>query len=131
MKTLIEVRVEPASHFVGEHGEAIADAGFAVMLRAMTLQMEGSGCISMLKDDKLEDLSRMYNLFSRVSNGLAFMREKISNFVRETGKELVTDEEKNKNPQLYVQALLDLKDKYDRLLTGTCPPPLAATQARS
>jgi cullin 3 len=73
----------------------------------------------MLKDDKLEDLSRMYNLFSRVSNGLAFMREKISNFVRETGKALVTDEEKNKNPQLYVQALLDLKDKYDRLLTGT------------
>lgn len=82
------------------------------------IEMEGSGCISMLKDDKLEDLSRMYNLFSRVSNGLAFMREKISNFVRDTGKALVSDEEKNKNPQLYVQALLDLKDKYDRLLTG-------------
>jgi cullin 3 len=28
-----------------------------------------------------------------------------------------TDEEKNKAPKLYVQALLDLKDKYDRLLT--------------
>jgi len=82
------------------------------------IEMEGSGCISMLKDDKLEDLSRMYNLFARVSNGLSFMREKISNFVRETGKALVTDEEKNKNPQLYVQSLLDLKDKYDGLLTG-------------
>lgn len=82
------------------------------------IEMEGSGCISMLKDDKLDDLSRMYNLFARVSNGLSFMREKISNFVRETGKGLVTDPEKNKNPQLYVQSLLDLKDKYDRLLTG-------------
>jgi hypothetical protein len=32
----------------------------------------------------------MYNLFARVSNGLAFMREKISNYIRETGKALVT-----------------------------------------
>eukprot|EP01087_Luapelamoeba_hula_P024188 TRINITY_DN9114_c0_g2_i1.p1 TRINITY_DN9114_c0_g2~~TRINITY_DN9114_c0_g2_i1.p1 ORF type:complete len:736 (+),score=148.71 TRINITY_DN9114_c0_g2_i1:156-2363(+) len=81
------------------------------------IEMEGSGCISMLKDDKVEDLTRMYNLFARVSNGLAFMREKISNHIKETGKALVTDEEKNKAPQLYVQALLDMKDKYDRLLT--------------
>ncbi|KAL6049859.1 Cullin-3A isoform A [Balamuthia mandrillaris] len=82
------------------------------------IEMEGSGCISMLKDNKFEDLQRMYNLFSRVSNGLSFMKDKISNFVRETGKALVNDPEKNENPNLYVQALLDLKEKYDRLLTG-------------
>lgn len=82
------------------------------------IEMEGSGCISMLKDDKTEDLTRMYNLFARVSNGLTFMKDKISNFVRETGKALVTDPEKNKDPRIYVQALLDLKDKYDKLLTG-------------
>jgi len=82
------------------------------------IEMEGSGCISMLKDDKNEDLTRMYNLFARVSNGLDFMRDKISNFLRETGKALVTDEEKNKAPKLYVQSLLDLKDKYDKLLSG-------------
>lgn len=88
------------------------------------------------------DLTRMYNLFARVSNGLDFMRDKISNFLRETGKALVTgmvmktasvapdfiflylylfiysDEEKNKAPKLYVQSLLDLKDKYDKLLSG-------------
>lgn len=71
----------------------------------------------MLKDDRVEDLTRMYNLFARVANGLGFMKDKISNFVRETGKALVTDPEKSKNPKLYVQSLLDLKDKYDRLLT--------------
>jgi hypothetical protein len=42
----------------------------------------------MLRDDKMEDLSRMYTLFQRVPNGLALMREVLSNYLRETGKVL-------------------------------------------
>lgn len=80
------------------------------------IEMEGSGCISLLKDDKMDDLSRMYDLFARVSSGLPFMKDKISEHVRATGKSLVTDPEKNKDPRVYVQALLKLKDKYDGLL---------------
>eukprot|EP01090_Pellita_catalonica_P013608 TRINITY_DN3274_c0_g7_i1.p1 TRINITY_DN3274_c0_g7~~TRINITY_DN3274_c0_g7_i1.p1 ORF type:complete len:736 (-),score=109.41 TRINITY_DN3274_c0_g7_i1:103-2310(-) len=82
------------------------------------IEMEGSGCISMLIDDKMEDLRRMYNLFARVSDGLDFMKSKISIFVKETGKRLVTDPAKQKEPEAYVQSLLDMKDKYDNLLSG-------------
>lgn len=37
------------------------------------LEKEGSGCIALLQNDKSEDLSRMYRLFSKVPNGLAPM----------------------------------------------------------
>jgi cullin 3 len=56
--------------------------------------MENSGLISMLRDDKIEDLKRMYLLFGRVSGGLAIMRDLMSNDVREIGKAIVNDEEK-------------------------------------
>jgi cullin 3 len=79
-------------------------------------EMEGSGCISMLRDDKVDDLKRMYNLFGRVSNGHATMRDIISNYVRETGKSLIMDEEKQKEHLQLVQSLLDVKQKYDKLL---------------
>lgn len=46
--------------------------------------MEHSGLISMLRDDKIEDLSRMYTLFGRVPNGHALMREVISTYVKDT-----------------------------------------------
>lgn len=43
-----------------------------------------SGLVSMLRDDKLEDLSRMYTLFGRVANGHALMREVISAYIKDT-----------------------------------------------
>lgn len=48
----------------------------------------------MLRDDKIDDLKRMYSLFGRVSGGLAIMRDLMSNDVREIGKAIVNDEEK-------------------------------------
>lgn len=80
------------------------------------IEMDGSGCIALLQDDKVDDLSRMYDLFARVAKGLPFMKDKISEHVRATGKALVTDPEKNKDPRIYVHELLKLKDKYDGLL---------------
>ncbi|EFA79173.1 cullin C [Heterostelium album PN500] len=79
------------------------------------INMENSGLISMLQEDKIEDLKRMYNLFGRVSDGLNYMKEVISNHIREIGKEIVMDEEKTKEQTTFFQSLLDLKDKYDRL----------------
>eukprot|EP01114_Cavostelium_apophysatum_P003635 TRINITY_DN1368_c0_g1_i2.p1 TRINITY_DN1368_c0_g1~~TRINITY_DN1368_c0_g1_i2.p1 ORF type:complete len:736 (-),score=233.08 TRINITY_DN1368_c0_g1_i2:74-2281(-) len=81
-------------------------------------EMEASGIISMLRDDKVEDLKRMYNLFGRVTNGHSTMRDMMSHYVRDTGKSLINDEEKQKDHISLVQSLLDLKDKYDRLMTS-------------
>ncbi|KAK9675872.1 hypothetical protein RND81_11G037400 [Saponaria officinalis] len=86
------------------------------MLRLV--HMENSGLVNMLLDDKYEDLGRMYNLFRRVTNGSNTVRDVMTSHIRETGKQLVTDPERVKDPVEFVQRLLDEKDKYDKIITS-------------
>ncbi|XVE91471.1 hypothetical protein REPUB_Repub01dG0012800 [Reevesia pubescens] len=81
------------------------------------VHMENSGLVNMLLDDKYEDLGRMYNLFRRVPNGLSTIRDVMTSHLRETGKQLVTDAERLKDPVEFVQRLLDEKDKYDNIIS--------------
>ncbi|XP_042501578.1 cullin-3A-like [Macadamia integrifolia] len=81
------------------------------------VHMENSGLVSMLVDDKYEDLGRMYNLFRRVPDGLSTIRDVMTGHIRETGKQLVTDPERLKDPVDFVQRLLDEKDKHDKIIS--------------
>lgn len=81
------------------------------------VEMENSGCVPMLKDGKVEDLKRMYDLFSRVPSTLDCLRDCMCDYVRKAGRELVTDQERVKEPVAFVKGLLDMRDKYDRLVT--------------
>ena len=47
------------------------------------------------------------------------MRAVFGNFVRETGKAIVTDPANEGKQSSFVQALLDLKAKYDKILTSS------------
>eukprot|EP01104_Vermistella_antarctica_P018565 TRINITY_DN6925_c0_g1_i1.p1 TRINITY_DN6925_c0_g1~~TRINITY_DN6925_c0_g1_i1.p1 ORF type:complete len:734 (-),score=196.01 TRINITY_DN6925_c0_g1_i1:99-2300(-) len=81
------------------------------------IDMENSGLVSMLKDDMVSDLSRLYSLFSRVPDALMAARESLNQYVRNTGKAIVTDTEVTKgNSSTFVPQLLALKEKYDRIL---------------
>ncbi|PWA53082.1 cullin 3 [Artemisia annua] len=80
------------------------------------VQMENSGLVNMLVDDKYEDLGRMYNLFRRVPNGLTSIRDVMTVHLRETGRHLVSDGERLKDPVDFVQRLLDIKDKHDKII---------------
>lgn len=80
------------------------------------VHMENSGLVNMLVDDKYEDLGRMYNLFRRVPTGLTIVKEVMTSFVRDTGKQLIMDPERLRDPVDFVQRLLDLKDKYDKVI---------------
>ncbi|KAI5679051.1 hypothetical protein M9H77_10001 [Catharanthus roseus] len=84
------------------------------MLRLV--HMENSGLVNMLIDDKYDDLGRMYSLFRRVPEGLPTIRDVMTTHLRETGKQLVTDPEKLKDPVEFVQSLLNEKDKYDKVI---------------
>lgn len=84
------------------------------MLRLV--HMENSGLVNMLLDDKYDDLGRMYNLFRRVPDGLSTIREVMTSHIRDTGKHLVTDPERLRDPVEFVQRLLDEKDKYDKII---------------
>jgi cullin 3 len=64
----------------------------------------------------------MYKLFSRVEGGLACMVRCMSGHLRETGRALVMEEGASggdapgRNAGAFVQALLDLRDTYNRFL---------------
>ncbi|KAJ8031130.1 Cullin-3-B [Holothuria leucospilota] len=82
------------------------------------VEMENSGVVHMLKNNKKEDLACMYKLFIRVTNGLETMCKCISGYLREQGKALVQEEDGGggKHPIQYVQDLLELKDRFDMFL---------------
>lgn len=80
------------------------------------VEMPASGLVPMMLDDKLEDLHRMYTLFRRVPGGLTVAKDALVEHLRETGKALVTDQERQKDPVEFVQKLLDQKDKYDVII---------------
>ncbi|KAJ6841075.1 cullin-3A-like [Iris pallida] len=81
------------------------------------VHMDNSGLVNMLVDDKYDDLARIYNLFHRIPDGLSTIRDVMISHLRETGKQLVTDPERLKDPVDFVQRLLDEKDKHDKIIS--------------
>ena len=66
----------------------------------------------MLMDgNRIEDLLRMYSLFSRV-NALESLRQALSSYIRRTGQGIVMDEEKDKD---MVSSLLEFKASLDTI----------------
>lgn len=81
------------------------------------VHMENSGLVNMLVNNKYDDLRRMYKLFFRVPSGLSIMRDVMTSYIQDTGKQLVTNLERLKDPINLVQRLLDLKDKYEKIIS--------------
>ncbi|RVW34961.1 Cullin-4 [Vitis vinifera] len=77
------------------HISAILDKGFMML-------MDGN---------RIEDLQRMYLLFSRV-NALESLRQALSSYIRRTGQGIVMDEEKDKD---MVSCLLEFKASLDTI----------------
>ncbi|XP_046677480.1 cullin-3-like [Homalodisca vitripennis] len=82
-------------------------------------EMNGSGIVYMIEHQSTDDLSCMYKLYSRVPDGLKTMFNIISHYLRQQGQVLIRDEETNNNALIYVQNLLDLKDKIDFFLINS------------
>jgi len=88
-----------------------------VKAHATTLvEMEGSGCKAMFRDDKVEDLKRMYGLFARVPATLDELRGAMSEYVKAAGRGLVVDQEREREPVVFVKGLLEMRDKFDRIV---------------
>ncbi|GBG71174.1 hypothetical protein CBR_g8476 [Chara braunii] len=89
------------------------------------LEKEHSGCHALLRDDKVEDLSRMYRLFLRITRGLEPVAAIFRQHVTDEGTALVKQAEEaasNKKAekkdvvgaqeQAFVRRVLELHDKY-------------------
>ncbi|THU69714.1 hypothetical protein C4D60_Mb08t17290 [Musa balbisiana] len=113
--------IERVSHYLDVKSEvkitSVVEGELIANHMQRLVHMENSGLVSMLVDDKYEDLSRMYNLFRRVPDGLSTIKDVMTSHLRETGKQLVSDPEKLKDPVDFVQHLLDEKDKYDKIIS--------------
>ncbi|GAB2280287.1 hypothetical protein Dimus_014929 [Dionaea muscipula] len=112
--------IERVSHYLDAKSESkitnVVEKEMIANHMQRLVHMENSGLVNMLLDDKYEDLGRMYNLFRRVANGHSTIRDVMTSHIRNTGKQLVTDPERVKNPVEFVQRLLDEKDKYDKII---------------
>ncbi|KAL2535560.1 Cullin-1 [Forsythia ovata] len=91
------------------------------------LEKEHSGCRALLRDDKVEDLSRMYRLFSKIPKGLDPVANMFKQHVTSEGVVLVQraeDVASNKaeniggaQEQAFVRKVIDLHDKYFAYVT--------------
>ncbi|KAI1093534.1 Cullin-domain-containing protein [Rostrohypoxylon terebratum] len=73
----------------------------------------------LLDNDREEDMARMYNLLSRIADGLEPLRQKFETHVRSAGLNAVakvaSDAEKLE-PKVYVEALLETHTRYQGLV---------------
>ncbi|KAL8121585.1 hypothetical protein AgCh_018360 [Apium graveolens] len=89
------------------------------------LEKEHSGCHALLRDDKVDDLSRMYRLFSKIPKGLDPVSYIFKQHVTNEGMALVKQAEdaaSNKKAekrdvvslqeQVFVRKIIELHDKY-------------------
>jgi len=88
----------------------------------LLLEKEYSGCEKLLLDNKVEDLSRMFRLYSRIPTGLPPIANIVRKHITDVGLALVKKQSSNADGDLmpYVQELLDIHDKYTELV-GTGP----------
>lgn len=88
-----------------------------ITMHSRTLvDMQSSGCVAMMRENKIDDLKRMYSLFSRVPSTLDYLRECMSNYVKQCGLAIVSNQENTKDPVAFVQQMLELKDKFDKII---------------
>ncbi|KAI3832781.1 hypothetical protein MKW98_002327, partial [Papaver atlanticum] len=74
------------------------------------LEKEHSGCYALLREDKTEDLTRMYNLFSKIPKGL----NPISLMFKQENQNVSGSRE-----QMFIKKVIDLHEKFMFYVT-TC-----------
>ena len=89
------------------------------------LEKEGSGCRALLRNNKTEDLARMYSLFSRIPDGIAPMAEILRQHVVELGSDKIEarvarvesakEKESNDDPE-FIKDLLNVHEQYIDLI---------------
>ena len=73
----------------------------------------------MMNENKQDDLALMYTLFSRVPSSLDHVREFLFEHVRKLGMKIVVDQQAVRDPISFVNNVLDLKTKYDIVVSNS------------
>lgn len=74
------------------------------------------GCAYMFNEKKLDQLRMMYNIFMRVESTLKHIIEIMDPYIMQEGRKITKNQETQKDPLLFTQKLLDLKDEVDNII---------------
>ncbi|KAI3383543.1 hypothetical protein SNEBB_005351 [Seison nebaliae] len=76
------------------------------------IDMPNSGVYFMLKFNHTDMLNLMYTLLKTVPNGISSMCEALSKYIQEEGIELASKSESKVEPVVYIQSLIDFRDRF-------------------
>uniref|UniRef100_A0A7E4UWK1 CULLIN_2 domain-containing protein n=1 Tax=Panagrellus redivivus TaxID=6233 RepID=A0A7E4UWK1_PANRE len=81
------------------------------------VDLENSGLVFMLNNDRVDDMKLLYQLLHDVAGGSKVVIEAMSKYLRAKGERLVSAENNGPvNPVSYIQSLIDLKAQFDHFL---------------
>ena len=97
-----------------------------VVFATELLEKENSGCRALLKDDKVEDLSRMYRLYHKIPKGLEPVANVFKQHITAEGTVLVQQAEDAAmnhaghavQEQVLIRKIIELHDKYMEYVTN-------------
>ncbi|KAK6746388.1 hypothetical protein RB195_012475 [Necator americanus] len=75
-----------------------------------------NGLASLLNDNRVKDVTRLYSLLSRVEGGVALLKTGFSTYIKKVGKAMIMDTQRD---QTMVEDLMAFKDKLD-VFVETC-----------
>lgn len=87
-----------------------------VEIKAEEIVQKETGCKSMLKNEKLDELKEMYDLYSKVDTTLKYILNEMGPYIEERGKAIIDDVELKKDPVKLTKQLLALKAEMDRMV---------------
>ncbi|CAH2039071.1 unnamed protein product [Thlaspi arvense] len=96
---------------------AIVQAELLVAVAKQLLEKEHSGCSALLRDDKMDDLSRMYRLYEPIPKGLEPVADAFKNHITAEGNALIKQAEDaaasgGVQEQVLFRSIIELHDKY-------------------
>ena len=80
------------------------------------ISKEGTGVKEMLNNKKLDELRKMYELYSRVEGTLKYILLEIGPYIESRGLEVINNEELQKDPVKFTSKLLELKKEMDEIV---------------
>ncbi|KAK8760002.1 hypothetical protein V5799_028728 [Amblyomma americanum] len=79
---------------------------------------EDSGVVTVLKNQRVGDLTRIFRLLSRAEDDHNAVTEYVSNYLRELGRSLMAEDGDKADSLCLVKKLIDLKDHYEHILNA-------------
>ncbi|CAA7061302.1 unnamed protein product [Microthlaspi erraticum] len=119
---------ERVAHYLHSTSEAglveIVQRELLVKVAKQLLEKEHSGCGALLRDDKVDDLSRMYRLYQPIAKGLEPVADVFKQHITAEGNALIKQAEdaatsSGVQDQVLVTQIMELHDKYMAYVTGS------------